>query len=138
MLGELPLIRVRYVPHCLAHGIPGSWDGMRPGRRNGKAVGWERTMDEVEAAVCAMPHEDRADRSLESADDADPASIGSTDAFPEVAFAPIRRFPYETSEHWLWTILRRLPSPFFEAITRTRYDCSSRKGGLMTSTFIGL
>lgn len=43
----------------------------------------------VLAAVYVMLHEDRADRSLESAeDDADSVSIGSMDAFPEVVSAP--------------------------------------------------
>ena len=39
----------------------------------------------VLAAVYVMLHEDRADRSLESAEgDAGPATMGSMDAFPEV------------------------------------------------------
>lgn len=97
------LIRPCHVPLSLAHGVPGSWDGMRPGRLDGKAAGRGRTMDKVKAAaaviigliivlaaVHVMLHEDRADRSLESAeDDAGPVSIGSMDAFPEVVYAPM-------------------------------------------------
>ena len=66
-----------------------------------QAAGRGRTMDKVKAvaaviigliivlaAVYVMFHEDRADRSLESTeDDADPAPIGSMDAFPEVPSA---------------------------------------------------
>ena len=138
MLGELPLIRVRYVPHRLACGIPGAGMGCDPvagmERRSAGEGPWTRWRQRP--ATCLTRIAPLGASNLQ--DDADPAPIGSTNAFPEVAFAPSRRFPYETSEHWLWMILRRLPSPFFEAIARARYDCSSRKGGLMTSTFIGI